>query len=312
MTTPDRAGVPEDVGVVEVYGATFSTFTRTIKMGLHELGIKYIPVARNPHSEDIKAKNPYGLLPVLVHRPDGLYTPKDQIVTLYESNAIRRYIDELLAPISSSSSSSGGASQPHSQSHAHAQHSQSHPHSHSHSHHSHNTRVKHLTPPLSTGSTGQTVDSEAVHLRSKTDALVSSISSTHFPAFEHGFIKPAVQMHNNGASDRDILAALGEQVEKLHSLLSILESLFSSSSSAPGGAESGSSEHKCFLLGETITWPDLFLYPILADLQVTPLGQSFTGQTPMFPNLAAWFITIQSRQSAKDTYHGTIAHQLSK
>nr|CDI51530.1 glutathione s-transferase [Melanopsichium pennsylvanicum 4] len=99
MTTPDRAGPPEDLGVVEIFGAPFSTFTRSITLGLHELGIHHIAITRAPHSEDIKAKNPYGLLPVLVHRPDGLYTKPDEIVTLYESNAIRRYIDEYLAPI---------------------------------------------------------------------------------------------------------------------------------------------------------------------------------------------------------------------
>ena len=101
MTTPDRSGAPEDIGVLEIFGVPASTFTRSIKLGLHELGIHFIDVTRAPHSEDVKSLNPYGLLPVLVHRPDGLYTKPDDIVTLYESNAIRRYIDEYLAPIAS-------------------------------------------------------------------------------------------------------------------------------------------------------------------------------------------------------------------
>ncbi|PWN51815.1 hypothetical protein IE53DRAFT_35071 [Violaceomyces palustris] len=98
MTTPDKAGSPEDLGTVEIFGANFSTFTRSILTGLHEVGIPFIQHSHVPHSQEIKKRNPFGLLPVLVHRPDGLYTSPENVVTLFESNAIRRYIDEALVP----------------------------------------------------------------------------------------------------------------------------------------------------------------------------------------------------------------------
>ena len=187
MTTPDRAGAPEDLGVLEIFGLPASTFTRSIKLGLHELGIHFIDVTRAPHTEDIKSRNPYGLLPVLVHRPDGLYTKPDEIVTLYESNAIRRYIDEYLAPIVQ-----------------------------------HGKGLRELTPPLKQA--GGTVDPQAVILRARLDGFVSSFSQTLFPALEGGFIKPAAQMTKNGADLDTINVALEPGLTRTHALLEIVES----------------------------------------------------------------------------------------
>ncbi|SPO20289.1 uncharacterized protein UTRI_00688_B [Ustilago trichophora] len=187
MTTPDRSGAPEDLGVVELFGAPASTFTRSIALGLHELGIHHISITRAPHSEDIRTRNPYGLLPVLVHRPDGLYTKPDDIVTLYESNAIRRYVDEFLAPIVHSSKG-----------------------------------LKELTPALK--HVGGTNDAQSVILRARLDGFVSSFSQTLFPALEGGFIKPAAQMKKNGADLETINVALEPGLTRTHSLLEIVES----------------------------------------------------------------------------------------
>ncbi len=65
MTTPDRLGAPEDLGVVELFGTSSSTFTRSIALGLHELGIPFIAIERAAHSADIKSRNPYGTVPIL-------------------------------------------------------------------------------------------------------------------------------------------------------------------------------------------------------------------------------------------------------
>ncbi|TKY90834.1 hypothetical protein EX895_000832 [Sporisorium graminicola] len=196
MTTPDRSGAPEDIGLLEIFGGPASTFTRSIKLGLHELGIHFIEVNRAPHSEDIKSRNPYGLLPVLVHRPDGLYTKPDDIVTLYESNAIRRYIDEYLAPIAAHSPKG----------------------------------LRQLTPALL--SSGGTVDAATVILRARLDGFVSSFSQTIFPALEGGFIKPAAQMKKNGADIETINVALEPGLTRTHSLLEIVESQAKSHNSA--------------------------------------------------------------------------------
>ncbi|SJX60659.1 uncharacterized protein SRS1_11887 [Sporisorium reilianum f. sp. reilianum] len=204
MTTPDRSGAPEDIGVLEIFGAPVSTFTRSIKLALHELGIHFIDVLRAPHSDDIRARNPYGLLPVLVHRPDGLYTKPHDVVTLYESNAIRRYIDEYLAPIAGRG-------------------------------------VRALTPALSVS--GGTVDAGAVILRARLDGFVSSFSQTIFPALEGGFIKPAAQMKRNGADADTITVALEPGLTRIHTLLEIVESQAKahSSSQKPGWILGGES-----------------------------------------------------------------------
>ncbi|CDU23233.1 uncharacterized protein SPSC_01862 [Sporisorium scitamineum] len=200
MTTPDRGGAPEDIGVLEIFGGPASTFTRSIKLGLHELGIHFIDVNRAPHSEDIKSRNPFGLLPVLVHRPDGLYTTPDDIVTLYESNAIRRYIDEYLAPIAAHSSKG----------------------------------LRQLTPTLR--SSGGTVDATSVILRARLDGFVSSFSQTIFPALEGGFIKPAAQMKKNGADIETINVALEPGLARIHTLLEIVESQAKSHNKSTNGA----------------------------------------------------------------------------
>lgn len=197
MTTPDRTGKPEDLGLIEIFGLPQSTFTRSITLALHELNIHFIPITRTPHSDDIKSRNPYGLLPVLVHRPDGLYTQPSDIVTLYESNAIRRYIDEYLSPLSSTSED------------------------------------KYLTPPLR--SAGGVVDAKAVILRSRLDGFVSSFSQTLFPALQGGFIKPAAQMKKNGADEETIKVALEPGLTRIHTLLEIVENQAKSHNKHQGG-----------------------------------------------------------------------------
>lgn len=271
MTTPDLAGAPEDLGVLEIFGMPASTFTRSIKLGLHELNIHYVDVTRQAHSEDIKARNPYGLLPVLVHRPDGLYTQPGEIVTLYESNAIRRYIDELLAPLAQHPSK--GA-------------------------------VRALTPALT--QTAGTPDPAAVILRARLDGFVSSFSQTLFPALEGGYIKPAAQMKKNGAELETINVALEPGLQRIHTLLEVVESQAKAHNHAK---ESG------WILGSAhpdISWADLFLFPILDDLRASPAGNLISGPTPTFPWLAAWLARLDARPSVKLTHEGTVAHQTSK
>ncbi|PWN31440.1 glutathione S-transferase [Meira miltonrushii] len=98
MTEPDPHGFSEDFGTIEIFGIPFSTFTRSIVMGLEEFGLGncFIQHHTPPHSGEVRQRNPFGLLPVLVHRPNAIYSSSDDTVILYESNAIRRYIDESL------------------------------------------------------------------------------------------------------------------------------------------------------------------------------------------------------------------------
>lgn len=269
MTTPDRSGAPEDIGVVELFGLPSSTFTRSIKLGLHELGIHFIDVARAPHSADVTARNPYGLLPVLVHRPDGLYTRPEDVVTLYESNAIRRYVDEYLAPIA-----------------AHSQRG-----------------LRQLTPPLRAA--GGTADADSVVLRARLDGFVSSFSQTLFPALEGGFVKPAAQMARNGADVDTINVALEPSLQRIHTLLEIVESQAKAHSTAKTGWILGGDSTE-------VTWADLFLFPILDDLRASPAKALISGDSPTFPWLAEWMTRMDARPSVKVTHEGTVAHQAGK
>lgn len=268
MTTPDRPGAPEDLGVLEIFGAPASTFTRSISLALHELNIHFIPVSRAPHSEDIKQRNPYGLLPVLVHRPDGLYTQPNDIVTIYESNAIRRYIDEYLAPQAK-----------------------------------HANRVSSLTPQVQ--SEGGRLEAKSVIQRARLDGFVSSFSQTLFPAVEGGFVKPAAQMKKNGADQATINVALEPGLNRIHTLLDIVETQAKSHNTETGS--------NTWILGTgEITWADLFLFPILDDLRASPAGELVHGENPAFPWLAAWMNTMDARHSVKATHEGTVAHQAAK
>lgn len=178
----------EDIGTLEIFGIPFSTFTRSIVLGLEELGLEksYIQHHFEPHSEEIKKRNPLGLLPVLVHRPDVLYTCQDNVVVLFESNAIRRYIDDLIVPI--------------------AQKKQKH--------------QSNLTPLLQSNN-----DIISAEKRAKVEQWISIASTALFQSVEFGLVKPRLAMEKNQANDAIIQVALDEGIEKAHGILAILEKM---------------------------------------------------------------------------------------
>ncbi len=68
---------------LEIIGFPRSNFVRTVRMVAQEKGVPYEHTPAMPHSDEVKAINPLGLIPVMRH--DGL--------DLVESSAIARYID---------------------------------------------------------------------------------------------------------------------------------------------------------------------------------------------------------------------------
>lgn len=68
-------------------GIPFSTFTRTVAMGLHELNIPFTQVPVPPHSKEILEYNPFGRLPVLLIEHHG------KKLSMFESDSIVRYLD---------------------------------------------------------------------------------------------------------------------------------------------------------------------------------------------------------------------------
>lgn len=231
-------GVSEDFGTLEVFGIPFSTFTRTITLGLEELGLGqfYIQHETPPHSREVLQHNPFGLLPVLVHRPDALYTRNEDLIVLYESNAIRRYIDEWIAPIAARKLG----------------------------------KTVRLTPGYSAEAGGDGVgrhaggssaDGDTIRVaaaRAQMDQWVSIASSILFPAAELGVIKPRLAMESNGADDASIGIGIEDGIHRLHQKLDIFEKELGAHAGGP------------FLCGKSLTWADLFLYPVMADLRAVP------------------------------------------
>ena len=81
------AAIAEQPIKYTLYGTPFSTFTRTVAMGLHELQIPFTQVDCKPHSEEILKYNPFGKLPALVLEHSGKQMP------MFESDSIIRYLD---------------------------------------------------------------------------------------------------------------------------------------------------------------------------------------------------------------------------
>jgi glutathione S-transferase len=77
-----------------VIGTPFSTFTRTITMGLQHKGLKYTQISTPPQTETAFSGHPFGYLPTLIIHREHEGTGKADI-KLRESQAIVRYIDRL-------------------------------------------------------------------------------------------------------------------------------------------------------------------------------------------------------------------------
>lgn len=306
MTTPDIRGLGEDVGMIEVvssggsvswrscsvdltrplqYGASISTFTRTITLALHHLNIPYVFHNHAPHSAEVKQHNPLGLVPVLIHRPNPLFEPSNSLV-LYESSAIRRYIDDALYPIAKLRSRDG---------------------------------VSLLNPFLDTTDSGHLF--ESAKKRARLDQIVSLTASQVFPALEFRIIKPRLAMEDNKADEGTIAVGIEEGVEQGKGVLALLENFLKDN-------QAGKSQ---WFIGDNLSWADLYVYPILADLKSIPevSTQSDIVENPVLliasvsvsqgPKLLAtttllkaWVDRFEATSIAKATYPGSIPDKRSK
>lgn len=75
-------------------GTPFSTFTRTIALGLQYKKLKYTQIATKPQTRVAQEAHPFAYLPTLIiHELDG--KPLDTDIKLRESQAIVRFIDRV-------------------------------------------------------------------------------------------------------------------------------------------------------------------------------------------------------------------------
>ena len=77
-----------------VIGTPFSTFTRTVTLGLQHKGLRYNQISTPPQTETAFSGHPFGYLPTLVIHREHEGTGKPDI-KLRESQAIVRFIDRL-------------------------------------------------------------------------------------------------------------------------------------------------------------------------------------------------------------------------
>lgn len=146
-------------------------------------------------------------------------------MVLYESSAIRRYIDDALYPIAKVRA--GGS-------------------------------IPLLNPLLDTTDSRHLFESSKQ--RARLDQIVSLAASQVFPALEFRIIKPRLAMEDNKADESTIEVGLEEGVEQGKSMLALLENFLKDNQA-----------HKSeWFVGSQLSWADLYLYPILADLKSIP------------------------------------------
>jgi len=77
-----------------IIGTPFSTFTRTITLGLQYKGLRYNQIATVPHSQIASDSHPFGYLPTfIINKVDDSDRPIH--INLSETQAIVRYLDRI-------------------------------------------------------------------------------------------------------------------------------------------------------------------------------------------------------------------------
>jgi len=120
----------------------------------------------------------------------------------------------------------------------------------------------------------------------------SAVSDYIFNSVEHGVIKPRLKATEQKTSEDKIAQMLTEGVKKATEFLKALESCVD----ADGP----------FLLGKQLTWADLYLAPVLADLVAT--NERYIMDS--VPKIQAWFARFRKEACFIETVDGTLAASL--
>ncbi|KAJ1940748.1 hypothetical protein FBU59_003715 [Linderina macrospora] len=123
---------------------------------------------------------------------------------------------------------------------------------------------------------------------------ISMASDYAFRGLVHGICKPRQAMEAKGANEQEIQEKLKDAVTQGQEILRGLESQFIRLGS--GG--------QTFLAGESLTWADLFLFPIFSDLCAMPERALVQKEAP---KLYAWYERFVSMDIARITHDGTVA-----
>ncbi|KAI3625743.1 hypothetical protein CBS9595_001104 [Malassezia furfur] len=137
-------------------------------------------------------------------------------------------------------------------------------------------------------------------LRVEIDQISSFVVIQVKKTVENRYVKPFFALRNNGASREDINAALSEAREAAGQILVLLERIIASTQ------EQLKLVNPEYIFG-TISWADVFLFPILRDLQATRSGLLESGNLPW---LSAWLQRFSQRPSAVATLSSSFAGSL--
>ncbi|KAJ1813249.1 hypothetical protein LPJ56_003515 [Coemansia sp. RSA 2599] len=123
-----------------------------------------------------------------------------------------------------------------------------------------------------------------------------SVSSDYvFRDLNLAMCKKRYALEAEGKSEVEIQRILEEPVAHAREVLRNLETMFSRTSGCKG---------KGFVVGNTLTWADLFLFPIFADVCALPERRLVVQESPL---LFAWFERMEKLAISKNTFPGTVA-----
>ncbi|KAJ1723578.1 hypothetical protein LPJ53_002101 [Coemansia erecta] len=123
-------------------------------------------------------------------------------------------------------------------------------------------------------------------------AMWISIASDYvFQDLNLGLCKKRYALEAKGTTEDEIQRALEQPIDHAREVLGNLDGVFEKTS-------------KGFVVGGSLTWADLFLFPIFADLCALPERKLVQEESP---KLFAWFEKMEKLGIAQSTFAGTVA-----
>ncbi|KAJ2887693.1 hypothetical protein FB639_001134 [Coemansia asiatica] len=123
-----------------------------------------------------------------------------------------------------------------------------------------------------------------------------SISSDYvFRELNLSMCKKRYALEAEGKNEAEIQTILKEPAAHAREVLGNLERMFLKTSACEGQG---------FVVGNTLTWADLFLFPIFADICALPERRLVEQEAPL---LFAWFLRMEKLAISRNTFPGTVA-----
>ncbi|KAJ1864289.1 hypothetical protein LPJ73_000306 [Coemansia sp. RSA 2703] len=120
---------------------------------------------------------------------------------------------------------------------------------------------------------------------------ISIASDYVFQDLNLGLCKKRYALEAKGNNEEEIQLALQPSIDHARKVLRNLDAVFEKTS-------------KGFVVGGSLTWADLFLFPIFADLCALPERRLVQFEAP---KLFAWFEKMEKLGIAQNTFAGTVA-----